>query len=99
MDGGPRVAPMGPYGGLTPVGYAIDPGRDLSATPSTPLEHVDGVGDRKRGTADGASGDGVLAVLRNSRWADTKPAITCSDEEKLRIPASVATTSAANLSP
>jgi hypothetical protein len=30
------------------VGYAIDPKRDLSATPATPIEAVDGVGDRKR---------------------------------------------------
>jgi hypothetical protein len=27
---------------------AIDPKRDLSATPETPIEAVDGVGDRKR---------------------------------------------------
>jgi hypothetical protein len=28
------------------VGYAIDPKRHLSATPATPIEAVDGVGDR-----------------------------------------------------
>jgi len=29
-----------------PVGYAIDPKRLLSPTPSTPIDDVDGVGDR-----------------------------------------------------
>jgi hypothetical protein len=29
-----------------PVGYATDPKRHLSATPSTPLDDVDGVADR-----------------------------------------------------
>jgi hypothetical protein len=29
-----------------PVGYAIDPKRFLSPTPATPIEAVDGVGDR-----------------------------------------------------
>jgi len=29
-----------------PVGYAIDPITDLSATPSTPIEAVAGAGDR-----------------------------------------------------
>jgi hypothetical protein len=31
------------------VGYAIDPKRVLSATPSTPIEAVGGVGDRCSG--------------------------------------------------
>jgi hypothetical protein len=29
------------------VGYAIDPKRNLSPTPETPIEAVGGVGDRK----------------------------------------------------
>jgi hypothetical protein len=50
----PKRVPVG-YGSMSatpstrsgvPVGYAIDPKRFLSPTPATPIEAVDGVGDR-----------------------------------------------------
>jgi hypothetical protein len=39
------MSPGQPFG---PVGYASDPKRLLSATPSTPIGYVDGVTDRYR---------------------------------------------------
>ena len=48
------------------VGYAIDPERDLSPTPATPLGDVDGVGDRSLEPVDGIadrSAGGALAVI------------------------------------
>ena len=40
------LSPTPLTGGGIPVGYAIDPKRVLSSTPSTPIEPVGGVGDR-----------------------------------------------------